>query len=104
MSRQRMQELEDRFLRYVRIDSQSDEDSTSVPSTDCQWDVLRLLETELNEIGADRCHTDRYGLRHGHTSAYARIRRRAHRGISCPRGYCPGFRSVRRQSYRAPQL
>ena len=52
MSRQRRQELEDRFLRYVRIDSQSDEDSTSVPSTDCQWDVLRLLETELNEIGA----------------------------------------------------
>jgi len=39
--------LLDRFLRYVRIDTRSDENSTSCPSTAKQWDLLRLLHEEL---------------------------------------------------------
>ena len=41
----------DRFLRYVTIDTRSDERSTSVPSTPGQLDLQRLLVSELNAIG-----------------------------------------------------
>ncbi len=44
-------EILDRFLRYVQIDTQSDEDSTTMPSTPGQWELLRLLEREIREIG-----------------------------------------------------
>jgi tripeptide aminopeptidase len=45
-------ELQDRLLRYVVIDSQSDDASQTVPSTRCQLDMSRLLMTELTEMGA----------------------------------------------------
>ena len=44
--------LEQRLVRYVAIDSQSDEASTTTPSTATQWDLLRLLKTELEALGA----------------------------------------------------
>ena len=43
----------ERFLRYVRIDTQSDHDSTSYPSTAKQLDRLRLLRDELTELGLE---------------------------------------------------
>ncbi len=46
------QELEDRLVRYAAIDSQSDENSPTTPSTEIQFDVLNLLRQELVEIGA----------------------------------------------------
>ena len=54
-------ELEDRLTRYAAIDSQSDEDSPSVPSTAIQWDILRLLEQELRDIGASEVELTDYG-------------------------------------------
>jgi tripeptide aminopeptidase len=47
-----MRTLLDRFLDYVRVDTQSDEHSETCPSTPGQWDLLRLLERELRELGA----------------------------------------------------
>ena len=41
----------ERFLRYVRIDTQSEEDSTEYPSTPKQLDLLRLLLDELRGLG-----------------------------------------------------
>ena len=41
-----------RFLRYVQIDTQSAEGNPDIPSTPGQWDLLRLLESELKELGA----------------------------------------------------
>lgn len=41
-----------RFLCYVQIDTRSDSHSETFPSTPGQWDLLRVLETELREIGA----------------------------------------------------
>jgi tripeptide aminopeptidase len=41
-----------RFLRYVRIDTQSREDQPAVPSTPGQWDLARLLASELKALGA----------------------------------------------------
>lgn len=40
-----------RFLRYVSINTQSNEESDSVPSTQVQFDLARLLVDELNELG-----------------------------------------------------
>ena len=45
-------ELETRLTRYCAIDSQSDEDSPTAPSTAIQLDMARLLAQELAEIGA----------------------------------------------------
>ncbi|MDQ5851875.1 MAG: peptidase T, partial [Chloroflexota bacterium] len=44
--------LETRFVRYARIDTQSDESSSTVPSTARQLDLLNLLKQELEDIGA----------------------------------------------------
>ncbi|WP_320128957.1 peptidase T [uncultured Sphaerochaeta sp.] len=38
-----------RFLRYVAVDTMSDSSSLSHPSTEGQWELLRLLEKELKE-------------------------------------------------------
>jgi tripeptide aminopeptidase len=43
----------DRFLRYVRIDTQSREDQPQIPSTPGQWDLSRLLADELRALGAE---------------------------------------------------
>jgi len=56
------QELETRLVRYAAIDSQSDETTLVTPSTDCQWDMLKLLEKELNEIGASDVELTDYGV------------------------------------------
>jgi len=50
----------DRFLRYVRIDTQSAEDATTTPSTATQWDLSRLLVTELQQLGAQDARIDEY--------------------------------------------
>jgi len=41
----------DRFLRYVRIDTQSQEGQSTTPSTAKQWDLARLLADELRGLG-----------------------------------------------------
>jgi tripeptide aminopeptidase len=51
----------ERFLRYVRIDTQSDEDSETYPSTAKQLDLLRLLLTELQELGLADAAIDEHG-------------------------------------------
>lgn len=56
------QDLADRLCRYAAIDSQSDEDSPSQPSSAIQYDMLRLLETELAAIGARDVRITDYGV------------------------------------------
>ena len=51
----------DRFLRYVGYDTQSNEQSTTYPSTDKQLVLLRDLVAELKEIGLDDAAMDEYG-------------------------------------------
>lgn len=41
----------ERLTRYVTIDTQSDSESTTTPSTAKQWDLLRVLESELQAFG-----------------------------------------------------
>ena len=40
-----------RFVSYVTIDTQSDENSSSTPSTQKQWNLARKLHQELIEFG-----------------------------------------------------
>jgi tripeptide aminopeptidase len=51
----------ERFLRYVRIDTQSDRDSETTPSTERQKDLSRLLAEELRGLGLADAEMDGYG-------------------------------------------
>ena len=48
-----MEKILDRFLRYVAVDTQSNEESESQPSTEKQWNLLRMLCAELNAMGVE---------------------------------------------------
>jgi tripeptide aminopeptidase len=50
-----------RLIRYAQIDTQSEEDSETFPSTEKQWDLLRLLERELRELGLEDVTIDAHG-------------------------------------------
>ena len=56
-----LQDLESRFLRYVQIDTQSDEASDAVPSTAIQLDLSRQLVAELEELGTTEIQLTDYG-------------------------------------------
>ncbi len=51
----------DRFLRYVKIDTQSDPESKTIPSTEKQKDLGKVLVEELLEMGISDAHLDEYG-------------------------------------------
>ncbi len=51
----------DRFLSYVKIDTQSDEESESFPSTKKQFDLLNKLKSELNDMNLDDVNLDKWG-------------------------------------------
>jgi tripeptide aminopeptidase len=56
-----MSDVLDRFLRYVGYDTQSDEASTTYPSTDKQLVLLRDLAAELRAIGIADAAVDEFG-------------------------------------------
>ena len=51
----------ERFLRYVAFDTQSDENSTTYPSTEKQLVLLRHLVEELQALGLDDVAMDEHG-------------------------------------------
>jgi len=51
----------ERFLRYVRIDTQSDPESPTTPSTEKQKDLGRVLAQELRDLGLADAHLDEHG-------------------------------------------
>lgn len=53
-----MQKIIERFIRYVTIDTQSDPNSNTIPSTEKQWVLARLLVVELNAIGMNEVRID----------------------------------------------
>lgn len=55
------QEMLERFVRYARINTRSSETSETFPSTPGQWDLLRLLEKELKEMGMAEVELDEHG-------------------------------------------
>jgi len=55
------QQLLDRFLRYVKVDTRSDEASESSPSTEKQKDLSRMLAEELRALGCEDAAMDEWG-------------------------------------------
>ena len=57
------EEVLERFLRYTVIDTMSDESLADKkhPSTEGQWDLLRLLEKELKGMGLSDVELDKHG-------------------------------------------
>ena len=53
-----MTDTVNRFLRYVKIDTQSEEGHETTPSTAKQFDLARLLISELEELGAKDVYLD----------------------------------------------
>ncbi|MCH8032596.1 MAG: peptidase T [Bacteroidetes bacterium] len=51
----------DRFLKYVKYDTQSDEESTSFPSTEKQKVLSQDLADELKKMGLEDAHMDEWG-------------------------------------------
>ena len=54
-------QLLERFLRYVKIDSQSDPESETTPSTEKQWNMAKLLKEELEQLGMEEVEMDEHG-------------------------------------------
>lgn len=55
----------DRFLRYVKIDTQAAEDQPAPPSTKKQLDLARLLEKELTALGVQNVRMSEWGIVYG---------------------------------------
>jgi tripeptide aminopeptidase len=48
-----------RFIKYVTIDTESDPNNPAFPSTKNQWDLAKILEKELNQIGMQNVELDK---------------------------------------------
>ena len=55
------EKLIERLVRYAKIDTQSDAESSSTPSTPGQWDLLHVLQKELADIGLEEITLDENG-------------------------------------------
>ena len=45
--------LKERFLKYVKIETRSDEESQTIPTTQTQVEFAKMLKAELEEIGLE---------------------------------------------------
>ncbi|PID58583.1 peptidase T [candidate division KSB3 bacterium] len=71
-----LNEARERFLRYVRIETTSDENSGRHPSSAGQWNLARLLQQELEELSVDQVLLD--------DSCYVYARLPASQGVTAP--------------------
>ena len=53
--------LIDRFLKYVAVDTQSQEESETFPSSAKEWDLLNMLKDEMIQLGLEDVSLDKYG-------------------------------------------
>ena len=52
----------ERFLRYVKICTTSDENGTSIPTTKSQFDLGKILVKELKELNLEKIVHDEFGF------------------------------------------
>ena len=50
--------VQDRFIRYAKILTPSNEESTTVPTTKCQFQLAKLLAEEMREMGIQDVRVD----------------------------------------------
>ena len=63
--------VQDRFLKYVAFDTQSDSTSTTTPSTLKQLKLAQYLVSEMKEMGIDDVHVDEFGIVYGNIPSNA---------------------------------
>ena len=56
----------EKFVRYVKIDTQADDTSATVPSSEKQKNLGLVLVNELHELGLKDAHMDEFGNVYGH--------------------------------------
>ena len=56
-----MEQAYERFLRYIAIDTTSDEQFPSCPSTPGQLELARLLADEMRQMGVSNVRLDEFG-------------------------------------------
>ena len=56
-----MEKLVDRFIKYVKVNTQSDENSKSIPTTKGQLELAKMLEEELKNVGMTEVELDENG-------------------------------------------
>ena len=56
----------ERFIRYAKIDTQSNDTTGTTPSTEKQKNLSRLLVEELKELGLEDAHMNEYGIVYAH--------------------------------------
>ena len=61
----------ERLIRYIGIDTVSDEESETTPSTPCQFDLARALEREMKEMGLQDVYLDDHAYVYGKIPATA---------------------------------
>lgn len=59
----------ERLLKYVVVRTPSDENSETVPSSQCQFDLARILEAEMKELGLKDVHLDEQCYLYGNLPA-----------------------------------
>jgi len=64
-SQPKSETVTDRLLRYVKIDTQSQEDATQTPSTQKQFNLARLLVQELKDLGIQDARVDSFCFVYG---------------------------------------
>lgn len=52
----------ERLLKYVKINTESAEGTGTSPSTACQWDLARILEREMKELGLEEVQISPFGV------------------------------------------
>ena len=55
----------ERLLKYVVVRTPSDEESSTVPSSDCQWELAKILVKELQDLGLKDAYIDDKGFVYG---------------------------------------
>lgn len=56
-----MEKISERFIRYAKIDTQSNEESTTCPSTNKQFNLAKVLKDELEQMGVTKTELDENG-------------------------------------------
>ena len=57
-----MSSLLDRFLRYVKVDTRAVEEAGKYPSSDGQFDLGKILQKELQDLGLSDISVDKWGI------------------------------------------
>lgn len=58
-------DIVERFIKYVKIDTESNPHSNSVPTSKKQFDLANVLVEEMKEMGIEDAHVDAYGIVYG---------------------------------------